>query len=311
MANYFTAGGIIDTNANPQLLDLAIDAMWNRRNEFTGVLAKYFDEEIKDSGLTHVVSSVGSALPLPQKNEDTEPLPYFVPAPGYKKTFILIGYRAGIRVTETQMKADRFKKTAFLVTGQLKSAMQKDEYLRAAIFNSAFTGTDGADSLSLCHDSHPHENTDRGTWDNKGPGALTGANLQALRLLGDQMTNEQGDPDPAELKDLVVPPALRQKAEELTKSERRAEDALNGRTVLIGTLNVVVSHYLGLSSSVQYFGIANREGPNKGLVQYTLIPWNIKNNTPSNADIIIDKRIKAVHAIGFTTSKNVYGSTGS
>lgn len=309
--NPYSDTGIIDTNANAQLLDIQIETMWNRRNEFTGALAKYFDEEMKQGGLSHVISNVGSNLALPQKNGDTEPLPYFVPAPGYKKTFTLVSYRSGIRVTDTQMQADRFQKTAFLTTGQMKSALQKDEYLRADIFNNAFTGTDGSDSKSLCNDSHPHENNEAGTWDNKGTGALTGANLQALDLLGQKMTDEQGNPDPASIKDLLVPPDLKQKALELTGSAKRAEDALNGDTVIIGMYNVVVSPYLGLSSTVQYFGIADREGYNKGLHQFTLIPWNIKNNIPSNADIIIDKRIKAVHEIGFTTSKNVYGSTGS
>lgn len=311
VTNPYPDMGIIDINANAQLLDAQIDMMWNRRDEFVGALSKYFDEEMKSEGLSHIVSSVGSALPLPQKNEDTESLPYYTPAPGFSKTFTLISYRAGIRVTDTQVKADRFKKTAYLVSGQLKSAMQKDEYLRAAIFNNAFTSGTGADSQYLCADSHPHENADRGTWDNKGTGALTGPNLQALHLLGTKMTNEQGNPDPAYLQDLVIPPDLQQKAEELIKSDKRAEDALNGKTVLIGNLNIVVSPYLGLSSAVQYFGIADREGPNKGLHQFTLIPWNIKNNNPANADIVIDKRIKAVHAIGFTVSKNVYGSTGS
>jgi len=125
------------------------------------------------------------------------------------------------------------------------------------------------------------------------------------------MTNDQGDPDPAMLQALVIPPALQQKAEELTKSPKRAEDALNGNTVLIDGLQIIVSPYLGLNSSVQYFGFANRTGFDKGLHQFTLIPWNIKNVNSENPDIILNKRIKGVHAIGFTVSKNIYGSTGA
>lgn len=306
-----SAQGVIDINSNQDLLNAAVDTVWNRRNEFVGALAKYFDVESKSEGLSHIITSVGSALSLPQKNEDTEALPYAEPANGFNKTFNLISYRLGIRATETMIKADRFKKVAFMVTGPIKAAMQKDEYLRADIFNNAFTGNTGADSKDLCDDDHPQENPDQGTWDNKGTGTLTGANLQALRLLADKMTNEQGDPDPVNLVDLVVPPTQRQKAEELTKSTLRAEDALNAKTVLIGSLNVVVSPYLGLSSTVQYFCMGDRQGPNKGLHQFTLTDWNIKNNNPANADIIIDKRIKAVHAIGFTVSRNIYGSTGS
>src|SRR6056297_3107623 len=109
MAYYFSASGTLDRTSAVDLLNKAIDVVWMQRNELAGVeLGQFFDRDTKDSGLTHVISSVTSQLPLPVENEDTEALPYFTPAPGFDKTITLINYRSGIRVTDTMMKADRF-----------------------------------------------------------------------------------------------------------------------------------------------------------------------------------------------------------
>jgi len=308
--NYFSANGTIDRTAAPDLLNKAIDTIWMQRNVLAGVvLDKYWETESKDSGLTHIISSVTSQLPLPQENEDMEALPYFTPAPGYDKTFTLINYRSGIRVTDTMLRADRFSKIMGMITGQIKSASRLDEYLRASILNNAFTGDDGADDKDLCDDAHPHENNERGTWDNKGTGALSAPNLHALRLLARNMTDPQGDPDWATPTDLLVPNELEQTALELTKSDGKPATALNDPNVLINGLGVTTSPYL--SSSVQHYLFCDRMGDEKGLYEFVLEPWNIKDNKPANADIVVDKRVKAIKTFGFTVSKNVMGSTGA
>jgi hypothetical protein len=310
MANYFSANGTIDRTAAPDLLNKAIDVVWMQRNVTNGImLGKYFDTESKDSGLTHIISSVTSQLPLPQENEDTEALPYFTPAPGFDKTFTLINYRSGIRVTDTMVKADRFSKIMGMISGQINSAARLDEYIRAGILNNAFTGDDGADSKDLCDDDHPNENNETGTWDNKGTGALSGPNLHALRLLARNMTDPQGDPDWAMPTDLLVPNELEQTALELTKSDGKPATALNDPNVLINGLGVTVSPYL--SSAVQHYLFCDRTGEEKGLIEVVLSDWNLKDNKPANADIVIDRRIKAIKTFGFTVSKNIMGSTGA
>ncbi len=310
MANYFSATGTIDRTAAPDLLNKAIDVIWTQRNELAGVvLGKYYDTESKDSGLTHIISSVTSQLPLPQENEDTEALPYFTPAPGFDKTFTLINYRSGIRVTDTMVKADRFSKIMSMITGQIKSAARLDEYLRAGFLNDAFTGDTGSDGKDLCDDDHPNENNETGTWDNKGTGALSGPNLHALRLLARNMTDPQGDPDWAMPTDLLVPNELEQTALELTKSDGKPATALNDPNVLINGLGVTVSPYL--SSAVQHYLFCDRSGEEKGLIEVALSDWSLKDNSPANADIVIDRRIKAIKTFGFTVSKNIMGSTGA
>ena len=307
MANQFSSAGTI-TQDMVDLLDKSIDEIWNRRDEHAGVLARFFDVENKSEGLSHIITNVGSELSLPQISQDTEALPYLVPADGFKQTFNLINYRSGIRVTDTVMRADRFDKILFMASGQIKSGMRKDEYMRAAIFNDAFSGTAGADSLPLCDNSHPQENPEQGTWDNLSTGALTTANLHALRLLARKMTNSQGDPDPAMPQTLLIPPDLEREARELVTSTLDAETNLNTRTVLIGDLELVVSPFL--TDTDAYFLLADRQGQNKGLHEVRLMDWEIGNNSPANVDIKIDKRIKSIKAYGFTTSKNVYGSAG-
>lgn len=311
MANlqWSNASGAIDKDSHVDLLDKSIDVMFNRENKVPLALAKYFDVRTKENGLTDVIGDVGSTLGLPRENEDLEDIPQLVPAPGYTKTIVLQGYRSGIRVTDTQMQADRFGVITTMISGQMKSAMRKDEYQRSGIFDDGFSGTSGSDSLSLYNDSHPHENPEKGTWDNRGTGALTGANLQSLRLIMRQLTDDQGDPMDVFAQDLIIPEDLEQKALELTGSFKRAEDALNAETQLIRGLNVVVSTYF--SSAVQYHLAGDLTGHARGLFESVLTPWNIKNDTKPNVDVVISKRIKSVKAFAFTRSKNLCGSTGS
>ena len=311
MANQYSVPAAALTKDHPiDAIDKAIDVLWMRRNEFVGNSAGFFDVDQKSGGLSHVISSVGSALGLPPRNEDTEALPYLVPASGFKKTFTVINRRSGIRVTRTALEADRFDVIVGMTGGQIKSSMQSDEYERISIFDNAFTGTAGADSLSLCNDSHPHENPEAGTWDNLGTGALTGPNLQALRLVLRKMTNEQNDPDPVVPTTLFVPNDLEQKALELTgKGAGKPEGALNEENVLLPGLSVKVNDYL--SSATAYYLVGDRTGPEKGLHEVVLSDWSIADNTPANADIMIDKRIRGVKVFGFTRSKNLGGSTGA
>lgn len=312
MAIQPSSGSIGDKSTWPALLDKDIDVMWMRRDSTEGiVLGQFFEVIPKSEGLTHVITSLSSAIPLPIQNEDTDALPYHLPVPGNPKTFTVVNYRSGIRVTRTMIEADRYGKIQQMCSGQINSAMRKDEYLRAAILNNAFTGDNGADSKDLCDDDHPHERNDQTsgtTWDNKSTGALTGPNLHALRLLARKMTMETGDPDPVMVKTLLIPEDLEQKAHELIDSRLKPDGALNNTNWGLN-FDVVVSPYL--SSSTQYYLFGDRTGEEKGLIEVELSGWSIADNKPSNADIVIDKRIRAVRTVGFTQSKNVFGSTGA
>ena len=307
---YSAQPGAITKDTYIDTIDKAIDVIWMRKEDFVGNTARFFDVDNKQNGLTHVITNVGSEMPLPQRNEDTDGLPYATPAPGYKKTFTVLNRRLGIRVTRTAISADRFDVIVGMAQGTVKASQQSDEYERVSIFDNAFTGTDGADSKALCANDHPAENPTAADWDNLGTGALTGPNLQALRLVSRQMTNAIGRPQPVIPADLLVPNALEQKALELTSpGQGKPEGSLNEPNVLLPGLNVVVNDYL--SSATAYWLVGDLMGPAKGLHEVVLDDWEMANNSPANVDIVIDKRIRGVKVFGFTTSRNICGSDGT
>jgi hypothetical protein len=311
MALHFTKG-ILDRGAGAarDLLDKSFDTIWARRDEFSGVLGKYFDSVQADSD-TFKMTSVGSSFPLPKVNDDTEGLPFDAPAGGFPLTVTLLPYRQAARITDNIIKADRYGRVKSMVAGLVKSPMRKKEYQRADIFNSqSFSGTAGADSLSLCNDSHPHENNEAGTWDNLGTGALTHGNLQALRLLGAKMTNEQGFPYAVTYTDLLIPPDLLQKATELVSATQMPENALNQPNVLIRSFNIVVSEFL--TSATAYFLLGKAPMEEMGLFEAELIPLNTQDCRPSdNPDIVWAKRTKFMNAVFYTASKYIAGSAGT
>jgi len=296
------------------LLNKQFDVVWMQKNELSGVvLAKYFDVQNKSAGLNHKISSVTSQLPLPVENEDTEAMPYAVSAPGFDKDITLNEYRLAVRGTRLMMEADRFGRIMQMASGLAKSAARLDEYRRASVYNTAFTSDAGADRKDLCGDDHPSENPEREDWDNKGTGALSGPNLQALRLIARNMIDAQGDPDWKNPTDLLVPNALEQKARELTGFggvRSKPEGALNDPNVFLQAFNVVVSPYL--SSDLQHYLIdPSGSGEEKGLLEVVLSPWSEASVNDSNPDIIFNKRIRAVKNLDFTSTKLIVGSTGA
>lgn len=300
--------GTLTRDTYPELLDAQVELIWNRRDEHSGVLGQFF-ETVSAASDTLKMTNVGSALPLPKENEDTEGLPYVNPARGDNKTVTLVNYRQAIAVTDSLRSLDRFGKVQSMLTGLVKSPMRLKEYQMASIFDNAFSGTAGADSLPLCDDSHPHENTAAGTWDNEGTGGLTHANIQSVRLLLRNMTNEQGDPDPIMPTTLLTVPAQEQKARELISATQMPENALNQPNVLIKSLNLVIDDYQ--SSTTAYFLIGDLRGEDRGLFCVENQALNIKPTNPEDPDIIFSRRSKSIHVVDFFKSKNIAGSAGT
>ena len=300
--------GTLTRDTYPELLDAQVELIWNRRDEHSGVLGQFF-ETVSAKSDTLKMTNVGSALPLPKENEDTEGLPYVNPARGDSKTVTVVNYRQAVAVTDSLVSLDRFGKVLSMLKGLVKSPMRLKEYQMASIFDNAFSGTAGADALPLCDDSHPHENKAAGTWDNESTGALTHANLQSLRLLLRNMTNEQGDPDPVIPQTLLTVPAQEQKARELISATQMPENALNQPNVLIRSLNLVIDDYQ--SSTTAYFLVGDMHGEDRGLFVVENQALNIKPTNPEDPDIIFSRRSKSIHVVDFFKSKNIAGSAGT
>jgi hypothetical protein len=309
----FTKNGTLDRGAGAakELLDKTFDVMWMRRDEFDPITESLFEKvSHQNAGDTFKITDVGSVFPLPKRNDDTEPLPRDTPAPGFPKTVQLYAYRQAAYVTDTLVRTQVWQMAERMVKGLVKGPRRMAEYQRTAIFDGAFAGTDGSDSFALCYDSHPHENTEAGTWDNLLTGPLTHGNLQAARLLFRTMTNEQGFPEPVMPKRIMVPPALEQKARELTSAVLMPETTVNQPNVLIRDLEILVNPFL--TSATAWFLIGDLSGYDRGLYEITAIPFNVKDCRPSdNPDIVWAKRTKVMNAVAFSRTKNVVGSAGT
>jgi len=309
MPRYFR-DGTIDRKGYAEQLDKSIDLMWLRSKEEVSRLAPFFNQQSITEGDTWKIDSVGQALPLPVRNEDTEKKPFAQPAKGFPKTITVYPYRLFVRVTANMMLTQRFGRVNGMVSGLPMAAVAKLEALRAVVFNSqAFSGTAGSDSLSLCNDSHPHLNPEYGTWDNLGTGPMTVSNVHALRLLGQNMTNEFGRPYMVTITDLMFSTALERKAEEIRIAKKDPETALNTPHVLINDLAYTVVPRL--TSTTAYFGFGQLRDEEKGIYEVTRLAPTVDNDEPANVDIPFQKRVKFLVGFGYATSQNVYGSAGT
>lgn len=304
--------GIVDERLNAQLLDKTIDEMFERRNELgdTLVLGKLFYVENLSSGLSVKMTTVGSELDMPRVNDDVNPYPMTTPVPGYAKELVVVNQSQGIRVTKTALKGDRHGKILFTIGGQMKAAMRKDEYVRASFLNNGFTSGTGADAVYMYSATHPQEGgAVVGYWSNLGTGPLTGPNLHALRLKMYNMKDAKGHPMPIKATGAVFNQALEQKWLELTTATRKPETMLNEQNVLINSIPGTVSPYL--TSTTAYHVAGDLKGDYMGLYEVVREEWNIAD-VPSlvTPEVPIFKRIASMKTFGFTTVRNMFGSTG-
>jgi len=308
--NAFLRPGVMDRKTYTDLVSRNFDTMWAKSNEEVSMLDQFFYTVDADGGEDYRIGNLTTRLSMPIRNEDTDDMPYSQPAPGFSKTITFYPYRMAIRVTDTMRRMDRYAKIPQAVSGLPNSAKAKLEYLRVDQFNSyAFSGTTGADSLSLCYDSHPHENVEMGTWDNLSTGPASVGNLHTARQLGLKMTNEWGRPQMVQIKRWLIPIALDKTFQEIQVAPMDPETALNTPNVYLKGNQFVVSPHL--SSETAYFGFGDMTGDEHGIYEVFLMRPGVADNSPANADIITDKRIKFIVGHGFSTSKNVVGSAGT
>jgi len=304
--------GTIDQYTNPAFLDKTIDEMFERRNELgdTLVLGKLFFVDTLSAGLSTKMTTIGSELDLPLINADVNPYPLATTVPGYAKELVVVNQSQAIRVTKTAIKGDRHSKILSTIKGQMKAAMRKDEYVRASFLNNAFASGTGADGVYLYSASHPQEGgAVAGLWSNLGTGPLTGPNLHALRLKMYNMKDAKGFPMPIMPTGAVFNQALEQKWLELTTATRKPEGMLNEENVLIKSIPGTVSPFL--TSTTAFHLIGNLTGHYMGLYEVVREEWNIAD-VPSlvTPEVPIFKRIASMKTFGFSTVRNMAGSTG-
>ncbi len=183
---------------------------------------------------------------------------YDTPSQLYDKTFEFPEKAKGMKVERKLYDDDRWH----IMDGKFYDAAvavaRTREKLSAAIFNGAFTGTDGPDSLSLCHGSHPYSPDDATTQSNSGSSALSATSIEATRRIGHtDIFNDRGE--------LMI---------------------VNYDTILC-TINNEEKAYHVINSSGQVNTANNNPNIHKG--RYTSIIWD--RLTDSNNWWMIDSRL--------------------
>jgi hypothetical protein len=112
----------------------------------------------------------------------------------YDKTFSFPEKALGFKVERKLYDDDMFGIMDRRPWQMAVSSARTREKEGASIFNSAFIGTDGPDSLPLCSASHPYSPDDPTTQSNAGSTALSATAVEATRRIGHtSIFNDRGE----------------------------------------------------------------------------------------------------------------------
>ena len=124
---------------------------------------------------------------------------------GYKSTFTHNEWTKGIRFTRAAKDDDTFGIFDGLVKQRATAAARSRDKHGASIFNNAFTGTSGPDSLSLCNSSHTSTVNGVSVQSNTGTDTLNKTTVSSARLAMMKFYGFNGETIDAEGDTLLVP----------------------------------------------------------------------------------------------------------
>jgi len=266
---HYAKMGVLSANqeAYDDLYDKTIDMYIERQDKIPEINLQFFNEQTADN-LTWTMTTVSGILNLPRKTSDTSPVSFDQAAPGYPVTATIETFENAVAITKTMEKIDRSGKIGRMLGGLPDSARRYLEMAAADYFNSG-TSTAGADGSNLFANDHYHVDAQAGTWSNIETGAaLTTTTLNAMAVNMAKRKNEKGFTSPRTMLQIMVPPDLREKAIQVTKSDQVAETSTNAVNVYKGIVPIINPYS---TSTTAYFGIGDRPEEN-GLYYVVLTP---------------------------------------
>lgn len=164
---------------------------------------------------------------------------------GYIKTYTHVEKVVELEIQRKMLADNKYPQITAAAQRLGVSAAQKRELDAASLFNSAFTGTSGPDSVSLCSNSHPlSPNKTGSTQDNYLTLALTKANVATAREQMMAFTDDAGNILGITPNLLLVPPELEDEAIEITASLLDPTSGNNTVNPMNGRFRVMAWHYL-------------------------------------------------------------------
>jgi len=121
------------------------------------------------------------------------------------------------------------------------STSRTEEKEGAAIFNDAFTGTGGGDSVSLCNASHPYSPDDATTQSNAGSTALSAVAIEATRRIAHtSIFNDRGELANVNYDMILCTVNNEEKAWEIINSKGKVDTPNNNRNFHSGRYKLAI-----------------------------------------------------------------------
>ena len=159
----------------------------------------------------------------------------------YSKTFEFPEKALGFKIERKLYDDDMFGIMDREPWQMAVSASRTREKEGAAIFNGAFTGTDGPDSVSLCNGSHPYSPDDATTQSNSGSTAMSATAIEATRRIGyTSIYNDRGELSEVNYDTILCTVANEETGYEVINSKGKVETANNNINFHKGRYNMIV-----------------------------------------------------------------------
>lgn len=175
---------------------------------------------------------------------------------GYKKTFTHNAWTKGIRITRKAKQNDLYGIFDDLPAQRGIAAARTREKHGSSIFNGAFAGTAGPDSLSLCNASHTSTVAGVAVQSNTGTDTLSKTTVSSARLAMKKFYGLNGERIGVKMDMLLVNMDKEQDAWEIISSKGEPETDNNNENFHYGKYKLVV--WDEIVSQYNWFAIDSR-----------------------------------------------------
>ena|SRR3990167_5874354 len=159
---------------------------------------------------------------------------------GYKKTFTPIEWTKGIRITRSASDDDLYGIFDDLPSQRGISAARTREKHGASVFNGAFVGTSGPDSLPLCSSAHTSTVNGVATQSNTGTETLSKTSVSATRISMKKFNGLNGERLGVKADTLIVNMDKEDDAWVIISSKGEPDTAENNANVHFGKYKLIV-----------------------------------------------------------------------
>lgn len=194
---------------------------------------------------------------------------------GYKKTFTHRAWTKGIRITRKAKQNDLYGIFDDLPTQRGIAAARTREKHGASVFNGAFAGTSGPDSLSLCNSSHTSPVSGVAVQSNTGTDTLSKTTVSSTRLAMKKLYGLNGERIGVKGDMLIVPMDKEEDSWVIISSKGEPETDNNNANFHYGKYKLAV--WDEITSTYDWFMVDSR------LMKLNLL-WFDRNKLELNQD---------------------------